>query len=163
MKVFKKILILLLVILITVQFYRSPKNKSDDNTNHIARSYPVPPDVNAILVKACYDCHSNKTRYPWYAEVQPVGAWLYSHVSEGKTELNFSEFSSYRLRRQYHKLEESIEQVESNGMPIASYKITHTDARLTESEKTSLLNWFRSVMDTMKARYPMDSLITRRS
>jgi hypothetical protein len=163
MKFFKKILILLLVLLVAAQFYRSPKNESDDNTNHISRSYPVPPDVNTILTKTCYDCHSNKTRYPWYAEVQPVGAWLHSHVVDGKKELNFSEFSSYRLRRQYHKLEECIEQIERNEMPITSYKITHTEAKLTESEKTSLLNWFRSVMDTMKTRYPMDSLVSKRS
>ncbi|MEZ4893253.1 MAG: heme-binding domain-containing protein [Saprospiraceae bacterium] len=55
----------------------------------MAKKYAVPNDVMAVLQPACMDCHSNNTRYPWYAEIQPVGLWLAGHVKGGKQHLNF--------------------------------------------------------------------------
>ena len=75
MKIYKRILILLLIIFIGIQFIRPTKNKSGNiSANDISTKYPVPDSVQAILKVACNDCHSNNTRYPWYAEIQPV-AW----------------------------------------------------------------------------------------
>jgi hypothetical protein len=162
MRTIKRILVLLLVIFLLAQIYRSPKNLSGDTTHDISKSYQVPEDVHAILVKACFDCHSNKTRYPWYAEIQPVGLWLADHIRDGKREINFNEFSSYRVAKQYRKLEEGIDEVKSGGMPLPSYTITHTDAKLSETEKTTLINWFESIRDTLRARYPADSLVIKR-
>jgi hypothetical protein len=159
MRIIKKILVLLLVILVLAQFYRSPKNLSGNDSQHISKTYPVPAEVNTILVKACYDCHSNKTRYPWYAEIQPVALWLHNHVIDGKKELNFSEFSGYRIRKQYRKLEECIDEVKKDAMPLSSYTITHTDAKLTDTEKAALVGWFETVRNSMSAKYPADSLV----
>jgi hypothetical protein len=97
--------------------------------------------VKTILNKACMDCHSNNTRYPWYNNIQPVAFWLANHVDEGKEELNFSEFKTYKLKRQDHKLEEVVEMIQEGEMPLSSYTITHGDAKLTESEKQLLINW----------------------
>jgi hypothetical protein len=159
MKLLKKIGLALLVILIVIQVIRPEKNDSNNKTNSIAAAYPIPDDVNTILVKACNDCHTNNTTYPWYSNIQPVAWWLQKHVNDGKKHLNFDEFTSYRLRKQYHKLEEVIEQVKGHEMPLDSYTWIHKDAKLTDAEAASLTGWAQAVMDSMKARYPIDSLV----
>lgn len=162
MKLFKKILLGLLVVFIVLQAYRPTKNISADTSNDISKVYPVPEDVKTILSKACNDCHSNNTVYPWYAEIQPVAWWLDDHVKEGKREINFNEFSSYRIGRQYKKMEECLKQVKENEMPLESYTIIHKKAILTDTEKQSLTTWFTSIRDSIKAKYPADSLIIKR-
>ena len=159
----RKILLTIIVILIGIQFIRPAKNQSADIlTSDISHAYSVPQNVSTILKKACNDCHSNNTVYPWYAEVQPVAWWLNHHIQEGKNELNFNEFAAYAIPRQYHKLEEVIEQVKEGEMPIWSYTLIHTDAKLTDEEKQTLINWAEGIRSTMKAKYPADSLVIKR-
>lgn len=163
MKAFKIILITLLVILIVIQFFHPRKNiSSAQSPNDIAVLYHEPDNVRTILNKACNDCHSNNTRYPWYSNIQPVAWWLDDHVQEGKHELNFNEFGTYSLRRQYHKLEEVTEQVKEGEMPMSSYTLIHADARLTDQEKAALTGWADSIRAIMKAKYPVDSLVRKR-
>ncbi len=101
----------------------------------------------ALLRSACYDCHSYETRYPWYADVQPIAMWMDHHVEEGRAELNFSLWHTYSEKRRRHKLEESIELVENREMPLTSYKLTHPEARLSDEERTLLADWFRSLLE----------------
>jgi hypothetical protein len=159
---FKKILLVLLVIFLVMQAFRPEKNVSGQKNNAISTLYPVPDNVNQILVKACNDCHSNTTVYPWYAEIQPVAWWLDDHVKDGKKHLNFDEFATYRLAKQFHKLEEVFDEVKGGEMPLESYTVVHRDAKLTTEEKNILLDWSTAVRDTMKARYPADSLIMKK-
>ncbi len=159
---FKKILLALLVVLIVLQAFRPEKNNSGNKQNDISSLYPVPQNVEQILVKACNDCHSNSTVYPWYAEVQPIAWWLDDHVKDGKKHLNFNEFASYRLAKQYHKLEEVFDEVKGGEMPLESYTIVHGDAKLTTEERNILIDWSVAVRDTMKARFPADSLIMKK-
>jgi hypothetical protein len=155
----KKVGIGLLVILLFLQAYRPAKNDSNKLDNDISKSYAVPDDVKQILAKACYDCHSNNTTYPWYNNIEPVGIWLANHVNDGKRHLNFNEFSSYKIARQYKKLDECIQEVKENEMPLESYTWIHKEAKLNEIEKQKLFDWCTSVRDTIKARYPADSLV----
>lgn len=158
-KVLKTLGWILLVGFIVVQFFRPAKNvQAGVSPYHISTRFSIPADVNTILEKACNDCHSNNTRYPWYYNIQPVGIWMNNHVIEGKNGLNFSEYTNRRLRYQYHKMEELIELVNEGGMPLDSYTWTHGDARLRPEEKTKLVNWAESIIDTLEAQYPMDSL-----
>ena len=161
-KYVKSILWVLLGLFLLAQFIRPEKNQSDDQTNHIRNNFPIPDSVEAILKVACYDCHSNYTRYPWYAEVQPVGAWLADHVEEGRDELNFSSLATRRIAVQNHKLEEVIEMIEEGEMPLFSYTITHRDAVLSDEQKELLINWAKTTMGTIKANYPADSLVRRK-
>lgn len=163
MKIIKRILLILLVALIAIQFVRPAKNVSTDQSRNIKTLYAVPENVHTILTKACNDCHTNNTIYPWYAAVQPVLWWLDDHVKEGKSHLNFDEYTTYNLRRQYHKMEEVIEMVKEKEMPLDSYTWVHRDAKLTDDERVILTSWAQSVMDTMKAQYPIDSLIRKRN
>jgi hypothetical protein len=159
----KKILWVLVIAFIVIQFFRPTKNISTaEQTNSFFTAYQTPADVKSILDKACLDCHSNNTSYPWYANLQPVAWFLDRHVRDGKKELNFDEYTNRNLRFQYHKMEEVVEQVEDGKMPLNSYIMIHRDAKLTDAEKQKLIDWANSVMDALKARHPIDSLIRKK-
>ncbi len=159
----KKILLFLFIVLVIIQFIHPKKNKAEGaQTNYIGHAFPIPDDVKSILTKACNDCHSNNTRYPWYAKFQPVHWWLNRHITNGKKHLNFDEYTNRPLRYQYHKMEETVEMVKEGEMPLNSYTWGHKDARLTEDEKNKLIHWAEGIMDTMKAKYPIDSLVRKK-
>lgn len=159
----KKILLVLLYALIIIQFIHPKKNRSaGPQPNYIGTSFPVPADVRSIMTKACNDCHSNNTRYPWYTKLQPLHWWMDKHIRNGKKEINFDEYTNKSLRYQYHKMEETIEMVKEGKMPLDSYTWTHKDARLTADEKAKITAWATSVMDNMKSRYPLDSLVRKK-
>jgi len=161
-KIILYVLSAVLIVFIGMQFDRPTMNNSNNQAKHISTLYFVPDSVEAILSMACYDCHSNNTRYPWYAEVQPIGRWLNDHIQQGKKDLNFSEFASYRPRRQFHKLEEVVEMLKENSMPLPSYTIMHTDAVLNASQQEILYSWVRATHDSMKTVFHPDSLTARK-
>ena len=158
----KRILLILIIILVAIQFIKPQKNiHPEAQTEDISTLYSVPADVDTILARACNDCHSNNTRYPWYNNVQPLTWFLNNHVNDGKEELNFNEFATYRLSKQYHKLEEVKEQIDKDEMPLSSYTLIHTDAKLTAADKDILINWSEGIRKQMEAKYPKDSLIRK--
>ncbi|MBI1342997.1 MAG: cytochrome C [Terrimonas sp.] len=160
----KKILLFLLAALVVIQFFHPKKNIEEGlSANDITTKYKMPEDIKTIMDKACNDCHSNNTRYPWYNNIQPVAWWLDNHIREGKQHLNFSEYTNKRPRFQYHKMEDIIEQVKKGEMPLDSYTWIHKDAILTQEEKTKIIDWANAVMDQMKTEYPIDSLVRKRS
>lgn len=150
------------VVFLGMQFDRPERNESNDQSRHISTLFPVPDSVEAILKVACYDCHSNNTRYPWYANVQPVAGMMAEHVEHGKKDLNFSEFASYRMRRQFHKMEEVANMVRDTLMPIPDYLRMHKDAVLSEAQRQTLYAWVDATRDSMRVLYPADSLKARR-
>lgn len=163
----KKIKIFLLILLgafIIIQFFHPAKNINagpEAIAKDISTVFSIPDSVKNILQTSCYDCHTNNTKYPWYAAIQPAAWWLNDHIEEGKKELNFNEFASFRIRRQYKKLDEIIKEVEEDEMPLSSYTLIHTDAKLSSEQKKTLTDWAKNMRDTMKAHYPADSLIKK--
>jgi hypothetical protein len=155
----KKILLGVVVIIIVIQFIRPSKNLSADISKDISVIYAEPEEVKAILEKSCNDCHSNKTAYPWYAQIQPVGWWLNNHIVDGKRHLNLNNFSALKVAVQKKKLEDFMEQIKKDDMPLSSYTIIHKNAELSEADKQILNTWCRQIIDTIKAKYPADSLI----
>lgn len=142
MRLAKKIGVLLLVIFIAIQFIQPARNKSGQvMLTDISKIVPVSPAVSALLKTSCYDCHSNNTYYPWYANVQPIGWILNGHIQKAKTDLNFSEFGSYTTRRQKSKLESIAGRVNDNSMPLASYTFIHKNARLSKENKALIIDW----------------------
>lgn len=140
------------VVFLALQGVRPAKNIATANSGlDIADRYPTPPEVKRMLVAACYDCHSDSTRYPWYAEVQPVGWWLSSHVNDGKKHLNFSAFATYPPRRAATKLDAIIDQVTDREMPLASYRLGHPEARLTDAQIKLLSDWAETVRQRILA------------
>ena len=155
----KKILLVLAIVLVIIQFLHPGRNISKtDQPHNIANSYNVPVDVKGILNKACMDCHSNTTRYWWYFNIQPVDWWLTHHINEGKRQLNFDEYTNKPVRYQYHELKFFIDQVKKRAMPLASYTLIHKEAILDEQEKNTIINWAESIRDEIKSKYPADSL-----
>ena len=162
-KILKRTFQILLLVFIVIQFIRPAKNKTQGiSNNDISKIYSVPAGVETILKTSCYDCHSNNTVYPWYAQVQPAAWWLDEHIKDGKKELNFSEFKSYTIRRQYKKLEEINELVKKGEMPLDEYLWIHKNAKLNEQQKLTIANWATSLRDTIKANYPADSLVRKK-
>lgn len=158
-KALKIIVIIIIISLIVIQFIRPAKNEGEEIATHqITAIQDVPPDVQQILKVSCYDCHSNKTRYPWYDQVQPVAWFLHDHVVEGKKELNFSEFATYPTYRRYKKFKEIQKEIQEDEMPLFSYTIPHRDARLSPEQKSIVINWAASAQREMEAKYPADSL-----
>ena len=160
---FKKILLVLLVLLIIIQFIHPSRNISKgEQPNNISRTFNVPTEVRTVLDKACMDCHSNNTRYRWYFKIQPLDWWLTHHINEGKQELNFDEYANKPLRYQYHKMESTVDQIKKDEMPLNSYLWVHKDAVLTDSEKNVLISWAQGITNDMKAKYPADSLVRKK-
>jgi len=140
-----------LMVLIAIQFVPPARNQSAGAApNDIAAKYPVPADVALLLRRACYDCHSNQTRYPWYAAVQPMGWWLAWHVNAGKRHLNFSEFSTYSAKRARGRIGDVADEVDQKHMPLRSYLWMHPEARLTPEETRRLVTWAENLQEEIK-------------
>jgi Haem-binding domain len=158
-KIIRITLIILLVILIIIQFIRPAKNTSGNMANDITTKYAVPDNVMHTLKIACYDCHSNHSEYPWYWNFQPVAWFMNGHIEDGKQRLNFSDFISYNIGKQYKKLEEIGDEVKSGDMPITSYKLIHADARLSYQQRAAIESWVTATRKEIKNHFPADSLI----
>ena len=134
----KKTLIILTVILIGIQFI--PAERSNPP---VTEEINTPSDIKAILKKSCYDCHSNETKYPWYAYIAPVSYFVASDVNEGRKRLNFSEWDKYDEKKRDKKLEAIIEAVEEGEMPLSVYTLLHNDAILDTARINILKEWVK--------------------
>lgn len=104
---------------------------------------PAGDAVVQILRRSCYDCHSNESRWPWYAYVAPV-SWLVVHdVNEAREHLNFSTWNAYKAKKRIKLMREAWEEVEEGDMPLWFYLPLHPDARLSDAEKQRLRAWAR--------------------
>ena len=91
------------------------------------------PETRAVAVRACFDCHSNETHWPWYSNVAPLSWLLQRHVDEGREVLNFSEW-----QRTYKEAGESAETIDEGEMPLQTYVLLHPEARLSLAERKAL-------------------------
>jgi hypothetical protein len=142
----KKILFGLLAIFLFIQIFQPDREPPvTDPDKDIFAHTEAPESVAQLIKTACYDCHSNQVNYPWYAYISPASWWLSNHVKEGREELNFSEWGDYPTDRKDHKLEEGIEVIEGEIMPLPSYTWLHRDANFTDAERAELVDWFKNV------------------
>ncbi len=138
----RKILIILLVIFLSMQFIRPSRNNGlADSPKDITHYVHVPDSVLSVLKRSCYDCHSNHTVYPWYVNINPVGLWLRYHINHGKRAINFSDLSSFDKRKLDHRLGDIAEQVEKAEMPLGSYTLIHTYAKLDSGDVRLIKSW----------------------
>ncbi len=150
----KKILIILAVLFVIIQFFRIDKTNPPVNEGMDFLTIKNTPENVASKIRAsCYDCHSNETKYPWYSNVQPVAWFLKSHIDEGRTKLNFSTFATYEPKRQAHKLAEAVEMVETGEMPMESYLLAHPEAKLTQEERQMIIDYFRKIESETRASH----------
>lgn len=113
-----------------------------DRTNPPSKvELPAPGQVREVLERSCYDCHSNRTQWPWYSRVAPVSWFVAKHVREGRENLNLTEWPLMDSEAQLFFLGEMKEQIEQKTMPLDSYLIVHRDAGLSDADRTLLLEW----------------------
>ncbi len=125
-----------LVLAIAIQFVpmdaTNPPVESDIPTSH---------EVKAVLRRACYDCHSHETVWPWYSRIAPVSWLLTRDVQEGRAELNFSTWNRYSTQEQVEKLKASWTYETEGHMPPWYYLPVHRDAHLSAQDRDLLRQW----------------------
>jgi hypothetical protein len=140
----KKIIILIIIALIVIQFFRPKRNISETPAQYAITQ--VPADVEEVFKTSCYDCHSNNTAYPWYNNIQPVAWWLDKHVKDGKRHLNFDIFDSVTTARKIKKLKNISSTIKKDEMPLSSYTLIHRNAILNQQQKDLVIHWADSLV-----------------
>ena len=131
-----------LLVFIIIQFFQPEKNDNLANPqNDIVFALDIPVPVKKKIVNACYDCHSNKTAYPFYNKIAPVSWLLANHVKEGKEHLNFSEWANYDKKEQIKLLTSICEVITDGEMPLKSYVFMHSRAVINEKEIGEICQW----------------------
>lgn len=136
-------LILVIVILAGIQLIRIDKNMHEvqEKSDFIYITKPSE-EVENIIKTSCYDCHSYRTKYPWYTEIAPVSWYIKHHVNEGLERVNFSDWAAYPAKKASRKLEACAETVKLEDMPLGSYTLIHRGAKLSAEKRKKLSEWF---------------------
>ena len=113
-----------------------------------------PPEVDAILRRACYDCHSNETRWPWYSHVAPFSWLIAADVARARREVNFSEWGSYYPATRRRKLQWIARSLREEKMPPWSYRLMHPGVRLNAADRAALERWIASQLSGRPIRLP---------
>jgi uncharacterized membrane protein len=115
-------------------------------TNPPARmDVSLDPAIKPLMQRACYNCHSNETVWPWYSNVAPVSWLLASDVQEARMKVNFSEWETYPADIQGHKRYLIGEEVGGKAMPPWYYSVMHRDSRLSAEERAAIIKWASAV------------------
>lgn len=139
-------LISLVVLVAAAQLVRPARtNPPVDPQKEITAHMQVDPAVMATLSRACNDCHSNRTEWPWYSNVAPVSWLVTSDVNEGREELNFSEWGANKEKEPGKLLGKICSEVKEGEMPMGTYTLMHPQAKLTSAEVQNVCQWTSSM------------------
>lgn len=143
-KLFLIALIIVIVFVIILQFFRPElKNPSEDSKKYISSHIQVPDNVLSQLEKSCFDCHSYRTKWPWYSKISPVVYLINSDVEEGREHLNFSEWGDYSISVMMEMLEDIEKEVMDDEMPLWIYLPMHPEAKLSGEDKEMFAGWIK--------------------
>lgn len=130
----------LLVLLVLLQLVPAGRTNPP-----VTGDLDAPADVMAALRRCCYDCHSNQTRWPWYAYVNPVAFLIVKDTDDGRRHLNFSNWQDYGPEKRSSKSGSALDEIHSGNMPPSQYLWIHRDAVLTPAELKALQAWSDSL------------------
>ena len=131
-----------LFVVTGIQFVRPARtNPPTDPTATLPARVHVPTDVGAILGRACRDCHSNETKWPWYSNVAPVSWFVIDHVNHGRSHFNYSEWAKYSPADASALLKNACELTRKGAMPMNSYLWMHGGARVSAADVDALCGW----------------------
>ncbi len=136
MKLWMKIAIAVPVLLLGMQVVTFARTNPP-----VTAEIDAPPDVKAVLERSCYDCHSNKTVYPWYAHVAPMSWLLHRDVVEGRKHVNFTEWDKVPADKKNRKLWGIVKETKGGDMPPWFYLPMHSAAKLSDADKALLEKW----------------------
>jgi hypothetical protein len=132
----------LALLLLGVQVVRPAKSNPAVELNRTIESHTqVPPEISEVFRRACDDCHSNKTVWPWYSNVAPVSWFVIDHVNHGRRHLNFSDWASYDSEQADDLLGNIAKEVRGGSMPLTSYTLLHPEAKLSREERSMIIDW----------------------
>lgn len=140
----KRILLILLAIALVAQFFQPDRSAPPiDPANDMLVMTQAPADIRTLVEGACYDCHSDRSTYPWYSYVTPVNFWLQDHINEGKEKMNFSQWNDPASQKEAY---ECAEVVQEGEMPPGNYAFIHGHAKLSGTQRGQLVAWFKQHM-----------------
>jgi hypothetical protein len=146
-KTIRWVTVIAFCLFVIIQFVRPAKtNPVAAESLSLQSRLPVDPKVAAILDRSCADCHSNRTRWPWYSNVAPVSWFVIGHVNDGRRDLNFSEWGNYDQRRQNARLQQMCDLASSGVMPLSSYTPLHPGSKLTPDQVKTLCEWTKKAV-----------------
>lgn len=134
-----------MLILVVAQFIQPKKNKGSLNDELFLKETNTPLEVKKILEKSCYDCHSNKTRYPSYSNITPLNFWIANHINQGKKHLNFSQWGEYNKYQKATSLDKMYKEVKYRKMPLKTYILKHPKANLSKEQVHLVTDWLSSL------------------
>ena len=131
----RRAIVVVLVLLAAIQLVRPARTNPPVDPDRTLQAGIAPPHAAvAVIARACRDCHSSDTSWPWYSRVAPA-SWLVAHdVNEGRAAVNFSDWTSYPADQQQKILKEACDEVRQGEMPIGIYLMLHADAKLAPSD-----------------------------
>ena len=151
-KLLKPAALPILVGAIGIQFVRPAKtNPPTDAKRSLSTQVEVPRDVAAVLDRACRDCHSNETTWPWYSNVAPVSWFVIDHVDHGRSHFNYSDWAKYEPREAVDLLKATCELARKGEMPLPSYLWMHGDARLAPAYVEKICAWTQTTLALVAA------------
>ena len=131
----KRIGVAIIIVLVGIQLV--PVNRTNPAiTREVKWDAPA---TRELAQRACFDCHSNETSWPWYGYIAPVSWRLAEHINEGRAVLNFSTWDQPNTG-----LDEVVESIENNSMPLSDFLLMHPEAKLTAAEKATLVAGFKA-------------------
>lgn len=140
----------LLIILVLIQFYPSEKpSVTFDNPNDIIITAKVPIDIALKLKTACYDCHSNESKFPWYSYIAPTKWLVNNHINKGREELNFSNWNTLETDDKSDLLDDISSLVLDGEMPLKGYTLLHSEANLSETDREAITTWADGLLDSL--------------
>ena len=141
----KRSLLVVLFAALAIQVFRPPRTNPTAAPRHdVTFAMAVHPQVASTMQRACRDCHSNDTRWPWYSHVAPV-SWVVAYdVNSGRHAMNLSTWGQYSPKTQKELLGDICKEVRSGEMPDAGYRMMHANARLTPADVQAICTWTQS-------------------
>ncbi len=124
------------LIVVLIQFI--PVNRSNPP---VTQELQADAEIMQLLKRSCYDCHSNQTDWPWYSYVAPVSWLITRDVKEAREDLNFTEWDQYKEKEKRKLLQEIVEEVEEEEMPLKEYIWLHPEAGLSVTEVARIRRW----------------------
>jgi hypothetical protein len=152
LKWLKWIFAALVAVFALLQFTSPPRTNPPVVPGHdLLATNPPPPGIAALLHNACYDCHSDETRWPWYSHIAPVSWLVADDVKDGRERMNFSDWPRALPERAAKRLERISEEVDDKDMPPAKYTLLHPEARLNAGQREQLIRWADQEAARLKA------------
>ncbi|MEI9863182.1 MAG: heme-binding domain-containing protein [Limisphaerales bacterium] len=149
-KILKWILCMLLVVFTLLQFTNPARTNPPVVQDLMVTNVP-PPHVATLLLAACYDCHSNETKWPWYSRIAPASWLVVKDVVDGREHLNLSDWPADNPTRAAKRLDRMSEEIDYHQMPPKKYTLLHADARLTDTDCKELITWLDAEAERLRA------------